>query len=150
MGLASMLAGERFSDHPKSVCGVIAAFLRPYNDAIDSERREDLYACAAAVVGSRSSRATERARTERMLATLDELGVQLHGRECLRWLPSRAPGREVIGLRLARALATEDRGHRRALALVDEIIAIDVAEAPQPEAATDRSPGEAAGAGTQI
>jgi hypothetical protein len=100
------------------------------------------------VVGTRSSRATERARTERMLATLDELGVQSHGRACPRWLPSRVPGREAIGLRLARALATEDRGHRRALALVDELIAIDVSEAPQPDAATDRSPqDEAAGRG---
>jgi hypothetical protein len=33
MELASMLAGERFSDHPKSVCRVIAGFLRAYYDA---------------------------------------------------------------------------------------------------------------------
>jgi hypothetical protein len=34
MELASMLAGERFTDRPKSVCPVIAAFLRGYNDAL--------------------------------------------------------------------------------------------------------------------
>ncbi len=32
MELASMLADEPFSDHPKSVCPLIAAFLRDYND----------------------------------------------------------------------------------------------------------------------
>jgi hypothetical protein len=44
MELASMLAGEPFSDQPKSVCPVVAAFLRGYNDAVDDETRQDLYA----------------------------------------------------------------------------------------------------------
>ena len=48
-----MLAGEPFSDHPHSVCPVIGSFLRAYNDRIDDRRRQDLYAYAAAVVGSR-------------------------------------------------------------------------------------------------
>ena len=43
MELASMLAGERFSDRPRSVCPVIAAFLRSYNDQVDDRRRQDLY-----------------------------------------------------------------------------------------------------------
>ena len=30
MELASMLAGEPFSDHPESVCPVIGSFLRAY------------------------------------------------------------------------------------------------------------------------
>ena len=34
MELASMLAGERFTDSPRSVCPVVAAFMRTYNDAI--------------------------------------------------------------------------------------------------------------------
>ena len=49
-----MLADEEFSDQPVSVCPVIAAFLRKHNDSIDDERRQDLYAYAAKVVGSRS------------------------------------------------------------------------------------------------
>ena len=53
MELASMLAGERFSDRPRSVCPAIAAFLRAYNDTVDDRRRADLYGCAAAVVGTR-------------------------------------------------------------------------------------------------
>jgi hypothetical protein len=34
MELASMLAGEPFTDHPASVCPVIGSFLRSYNDSI--------------------------------------------------------------------------------------------------------------------
>jgi hypothetical protein len=47
MELASMLAGEPFSDRPASVCPVIAGFMRAYNDRIDDERRQDLYRYAA-------------------------------------------------------------------------------------------------------
>jgi hypothetical protein len=62
MELASMLAGERFSDHPRAVCPVIGRYLRALNDGLDDERRQDLYALAAAVVGTASSR---RERTRR-------------------------------------------------------------------------------------
>ena len=42
MELASMLAGEQFTDHPWSVCPVVGSFLRAYNDAIDDDRRQDV------------------------------------------------------------------------------------------------------------
>ena len=145
MELASMLAGERFSDHPKSVSRVIAGFLRAYNDAIDRDRRRDLFACAAAVVGTHGSRATERARLDRMLATLDDLGVPWRGRALLDRLPSRGPCPETIGRRLARALATRDHGHQRALTLVDELVAIDRAPPERHEAARVGSPEDVAG-----
>jgi hypothetical protein len=61
MELASMLAGERFSDHPRSVCPVIGRYLRALNDGLDDERRQGLYALAAAVVGTSGGR-RERAR----------------------------------------------------------------------------------------
>src|SRR5438477_10604249 len=64
--LASMLAGEPFSDHPTSVCPVIGSFLRAYNDAVDDLRRQDLYGCASDVVGSRSSEEVQRARAGRL------------------------------------------------------------------------------------
>lgn len=66
MELASMLAGEQFTDHPRSVSRVIGAFLRCYNDMLDDTRRQDLYAYAAKVVGSASSPAVEYARTTRL------------------------------------------------------------------------------------
>jgi hypothetical protein len=73
MELASMLAGEPFSDRPRCVDPVIAGFLRTYNDGIDDRRRQDLYPLAAEVVGTRavSSVQAERARL------------------CLRWAAER-------------------------------------------------------------
>ena len=50
MELASMLAGESFSDHPRSVSRPIASFLRGYNDLVDDRRRADLYRYAAEAV----------------------------------------------------------------------------------------------------
>ena len=66
MELASMLAGESFTDHPSSVCPVIGSFLRAYNDSIDDERRQDLYTYASKVVGSRTSADIQRARAEHL------------------------------------------------------------------------------------
>jgi hypothetical protein len=60
--LASMLAGERFSDHPDCVSPVVAAFLRGYNDTIDDPRRQQLYPLAGEIVGSAASRGREPAR----------------------------------------------------------------------------------------
>jgi hypothetical protein len=68
MELASMLAGEPFTDHPKSVCPVIAAFLRGYNDSLcDTERRE-LYPYAAMVIGSASPPWARGERARRLIA----------------------------------------------------------------------------------
>src|SRR6201993_5422047 len=68
MELASMLAGEPFSDHPATACPVIGSFLRAYNDSIDDDRRQDLYALAASVVGTRTSISIQRARAARPAA----------------------------------------------------------------------------------
>ena len=73
MELASMLAGERFSDHPLSVCPVIGSLLRAHNDAVGDERRQDLYAYAAKVVGSRSPGAAQEARAARLTAWTREV-----------------------------------------------------------------------------
>jgi hypothetical protein len=134
MELASMLAGERFTDHPRSVCRVIAAFLRTYNDSIDDRRRQDLYRCAAQVVGTRASRATERAR----LARLERELADLRGRDRSGWrawlahvyravYPAKAR-RVFTGL--SGALRADDGGQLRALALVDDLVHIDVSPSP--------------------
>src|SRR2546421_4590903 len=73
MELASMLAGEPFTDHPASVCPVIGSFLRSYNDSIDERRRQSLYDYASKVVGSRSSRRAQEARAERLTEWADEM-----------------------------------------------------------------------------
>jgi hypothetical protein len=65
MELASMIAGEEFSDHPMCASPVVAALLRSLNDAVGGNRREELRHYASAVVGSRGSEALERARAQR-------------------------------------------------------------------------------------
>jgi hypothetical protein len=67
MELASMLAGERFTDHPRTVCPVIAGFLRGYNDLMPDGQHDELYAYASLVVGTRASRAVRRRRARRIL-----------------------------------------------------------------------------------
>src|SRR5947209_13761329 len=62
--LASMLAGDRFGDRPVSVCPVIGAILRAYNDNIDDRRRQDLYRFAADVVGTRRDYRAQRKRAD--------------------------------------------------------------------------------------
>jgi hypothetical protein len=64
MELASMLAGERFSDRPSTVCPVVGAVVRAYNDAVDDVRRQDLYRFAADAVGTRGDFALQRTRAE--------------------------------------------------------------------------------------
>jgi len=65
--LASMLAGERFSDHPQGVCPVLAGFLRSYNDLLPETDLDELYPYAALVVGTASSASVRRRRAHRLL-----------------------------------------------------------------------------------
>jgi hypothetical protein len=65
--LASMLAGERFSDHPSSVCPVIAGFLRGYNDLLPEGEQDELYGYAARVVGTAAPAPVRRERARRVL-----------------------------------------------------------------------------------
>jgi hypothetical protein len=135
MELASMLAGERFTDHPRAVCRVIAAFLRSYNDSIDDVRRQDLLRCAAEVVGTRDSRPTERAR----LARCERELAELHGCRSATWRRVAATAWPMLPLspyavtllgELAHALSVTESGHRRALRLVADLVDIRVAPAP--------------------
>jgi hypothetical protein len=71
--LASMLAGDRFSDSPRTACAAIAAFVRGYNDAIDDARRQELFAIAALLVGSSSTQEATHARMWRLIAFARDL-----------------------------------------------------------------------------
>ena len=62
--LASLLARERFSDRPRCVCRVIAAFLRAWNDRVGYADRQRLLPYAERIVGSREDRATTRMRRD--------------------------------------------------------------------------------------
>jgi hypothetical protein len=137
MELASMLAGEPFSDHPACACPVIGSFLRAYNDSLDDERRQDLYAYASRVVGSRGGAAVQRARAERIAAW----EMDLRRRRLLRrMLPERL---RDIGLHRRYALDTigthavhairrhTDLTHAEALGLIDELVEIGTATQSQ-------------------
>jgi hypothetical protein len=126
MELASMLAHERFSDHPKAVCPVIGSFLRKYNDGIDDERRQDLYAVAAKVIGTRDRRARS-----------------LRARHCRARLAQSQPIGASFGLvpqparHAASACASaflRAGAHAEALAFIDELVAVGH-DAPDPVAA---------------
>jgi hypothetical protein len=62
--LASVVAGETFSDRPDCVCDVIAAYLRAWNDRAGYAQRQRLLPYATRVIGSRSDRATTHHRRD--------------------------------------------------------------------------------------
>lgn len=124
MEVASMLAGERFSDRPRCVSPVVAAYLRTYNDLIGDGHRHDLYRVAAKVVGSRVSERAELLRAEhaRRLA-LELAGERTGWRRWLPWPDPRSIGLESAGDALADAVVRlGPSGHARAMALVDELL----------------------------
>jgi hypothetical protein len=127
MELASMLAGEPFSDHPASVCPVIASFLRSYNDSIDEGRRQSLYKCASKVVGSRAGHRIQEARVERLAEWADEVlrtRRMWFLRSPLRALTRlRKPPIDAIGPYAVHTIPKHtDETHRAVLALVDELL----------------------------
>lgn len=129
MELASMLAGEPFTDHPASVCPVIGSFLRSYNDSIDEQRRQSLYEYASRVVGSRAGQRVHEARADRLAAWADEMLRSRRTwflRSPLRALTRlRKPPIDAIGPYAVHAIPKHtDRTHAAVLALVDELLAI--------------------------
>ena len=131
MELASMLAGEPFTDHPASVCPVIGSFLRSYNDTIDDGRRQALYEYASRVVGSRGSRRAQQERADRLAAWADEM--QRSRRTWFLRSPLRAVGRvrkpsiDAVGSYAVHSIPKHsDRTHASVLALIDELLAIGV------------------------
>jgi hypothetical protein len=132
MELASMLAGEPFTDHPVSVCPVIGSFLRAYNDSIDDGRRQALYEYASRVVGSRGPQRTQQARAERLARWADEMYRSRRARFLLS-SPLRALGRlrrppvDAIGSYAVHAVRRHtDQTHAAVLTLVDDLLAIGV------------------------
>ena len=131
MELASMLAGEAFTDHPVSVCPVIGSFLRAYNDSIDDNRRQSLYEYASKVVGSRGPQRTQSERAERLVQWADEMY-----RSRRKWFlrsPLRAierlrkPPVDAIGTYAVHAIRKHsDETHVAVLGLVDELLAVGV------------------------
>ena len=131
MELASMLAGEPFSDPPASVCPVIGSCLRAYNDWIDDDRRQDLYRYASKVVGTRAPQEVQRARADRVTAWIGEAAH----RRWTRFLLVRGmfalmlwPQPDDLGSRMVQAVARRRRGsHDEVLGLIEELVGIRAA-----------------------
>jgi hypothetical protein len=114
MELASMLAREPFTDRPRSVCPVIAMVLRAYNDGVDDDRRQELYAYASTAVGTR-----ERRERETRLRRCEEFfGVS----DRRRWL-RRSRLHAIGAAALEYARNANANAHRDFLRLVDELVA---------------------------
>jgi hypothetical protein len=124
MEVASMLAGEPFTDEPHCVCPVIAEFLRTYNDQVDDRRRQDLFEYASLVVGTRADARTERRRADVCLdwwlAASSPRRFQL--RRFLWMLPPSSAARDIeVAHRTARWAASSPSRHHAALRLVEAL-----------------------------
>jgi hypothetical protein len=131
MELASMLAGEPFTDHPASVCPVIGSFLRSYNDSIDDDRRQALYEYASRVVGSRGSRRAQQERADRLAEWAQDM--QRSRRAWFLRSPLRAVGRlrkpriDAVGSYAVHSIPKHtEQTHASVLGLIDELLAIGV------------------------
>ncbi|HJS92958.1 MAG TPA: hypothetical protein VJ741_01750 [Solirubrobacteraceae bacterium] len=144
MELASMLEAGPFTDHPRSVCPVIGAFLRAYNDWVDDRRRQDLYAYAAKVVGSRAPRGVDEARMRRLLAWADELEERRVKRLPLGPRPRvnrSGPRADDVAGRVMFAIARQkDHPHQEVLGVVDKLLEIGRNRKPPPVWSNDGRP----------
>jgi hypothetical protein len=132
MELASMIAGERFSDRPVSVCPVIGAILRSYNDGLDDQRRADLYRYAAEAVGTRGDFLLQLRRAQ-VAISWARARYQTRRRFARGPRPRSVPapdwGPDQISAYVIGALGRRPRGagwstsdHTDVLALIDELI----------------------------
>ena len=138
MELASMLAGEPFTDHPRTVSPAIGSFLRNLNDLLDDQRRQDLYAYAARCVGTVDTAEIELARAEHLVRWGDDRWAARARRSIADRFRRRAAQerRRVAPVPSARyaihALGVvNEESHAAALRLVDELIAIR-SDGPRP------------------
>jgi hypothetical protein len=129
MELASMLAGERFTDRPRSVCPVLGALMRTYNDVIDDRRRQDLYQYVSSCVGTRGSHALE----SRRAASAVEWATARHEARRRRWwrliprvyAPELDDGPESVALHVIGSIRKHtDSTHSAILALFEQLIAM--------------------------
>jgi hypothetical protein len=149
MELAAILDAGPFTDHPRSVCPVIGALLRSYNDWVDDRRRQDLRAYAAKVVDSRGSRSVEEARMRRLLKWAAELEKRRLRRlpfGCRPWvdLSDLDPG-DIAG-RVVYAIARQKQHpHQEVLSIVDELLEMAQTHDPRPaHSGESRRPAEPA------
>jgi hypothetical protein len=143
-----MLAGERFSDRPASVCPIIGGLLRVYNDNLDDERRGDLYRYAAEAVGTRGEFGLQLRRAKLAIAWA-RASREVRTRRRLKlggsWEPAADSGPDQIAGYVLGSLGPQrrgrggapggwsDAGHASMLGLLDLLIAIGAEQrVPEP------------------
>jgi hypothetical protein len=125
MELASMLAGEPFTDWPRSVSPTLAAVLRGYNDGLDDTRRQTLKRYAAESIGTAARWRVEKRRRRVLHAALPDL----NGRRGLRAAVGRRlalldPYSTLRGLAQRVSAQDDDLLHARVLTLLDALVAV--------------------------
>jgi hypothetical protein len=138
MEMASMLAGERFSDRPVSVCPVLGAVLRAYNDALDDRRRQHLRRFGAECVGTRGNNALQDRRAARLLHASDALiaarsraGRSFAALRCTPFRPCPTDNPDAIAFYVLAALGgIDDHAHTTMLSVLDELLSMS----PEPSA----------------
>jgi|RhiMethySRZTD1v2_1073278.scaffolds.fasta_scaffold138799_3 hypothetical protein len=93
--LTSILAEEEFSDRPRCVCEVIAAFLRAWNDRSSHAERQSLRPYARRLIGSRARRSVTRRRRDICLIWA---GVDLGGNAFSRAMRQFAVRMRILAL----------------------------------------------------
>ena len=121
--LISMLAGERYSDRPRCSCPALTAFLRGYNDSLDDVKRQDLFALASELVGTRGPEALTTRRGDELvaLAWQHEVRVGLLRLGPVMNYPGRLQRYEAAGAHLGRCARGQDDCHRAVLATLSRL-----------------------------
>jgi hypothetical protein len=140
--LASIIAGEKFSDRPGCVCPVLGAFLRSWNDGAGYADRQRLEPYASLVVGTGGSRRNSRTRRDICLsyggANLDRgplrrAAARLRMRGRIAWAVGIFPSiwlNEGAGAYAARVCF--ERGSDEAFALLERLIGLEPAPFADP------------------
>lgn len=152
MELASVLAGERFSDHPSCVCPIVGALLRGLNDHLPDDLRQRMLArWAAEAVGTRvHDPGVIEYRAAVVRAAVREV-VPRRRRRALGDSPTLGCATRIDGCQRAGALlAAEAARHRRARegveALLEQLCGAPATAPPAPALTARRSrPARAAG-----
>ncbi len=149
--LASVLAGERFSDRPDCVDHVIGGYLRSLNDRASHAERQRLLPYAERAVGSRGDRKATHLRRDlcvlraggkpgagglrklfERLATRARIWIAVGGRQALRF-------NDGIGEYAAR-LVYARHGTEEAIKLLDVLFEVGESEAASLADVVDRAP----------
>jgi hypothetical protein len=130
MELASMLAGERFSDHPRAVCRLVGSVLRTCNDRFDDDTRQRLYRYASEAVGSAGGPEMLKQRLALCVAAVERHAIHDRLFRCGLRRRVAAPAStsdsdlDRFAAKVVGVLARGPRGTGEVLALVDQLLAV--------------------------